>query len=127
MRFLTLRLPWPPSVNTYWRHIVINGRPRTLISKAGRQYKTHVQLIASRYGPFVKPIAMWIHAYPPDRRKRDIDNILKAPLDSLEKAGVYKNDSQIVELHAFKHEPVKGGYLDIKMCCSALGRYVDLF
>jgi crossover junction endodeoxyribonuclease RusA len=76
---------------------------------------------------FTGPIAMWIHATPPDRRRRDIDNILKAPLDALEKAGVYKDDSQIEQLNVFKHRPMKGGFLNIKMCGYNLGHYVDIF
>lgn len=35
---------------------------------------------------------------PPDRRRRDIDNMLKAPLDAMCHAGLYQDDSQIVSL-----------------------------
>lgn len=34
----------------------------------------------------------------PDNRRRDAVNLLKAPLDALAHAGVYEDDSQIVEL-----------------------------
>ena len=54
---------------------------------------------------------MEIALYPPDRRKRDIDNVLKPTLDALQKAGVYKDDSQIVRLNVSKESPVKGGYM----------------
>ena len=36
--------------------------------------------------------------FPPDRRRRDIDNLPKAVLDSLEFAGVFENDSQVDRL-----------------------------
>jgi len=34
-------------------------------------------------------------AFPPDRRRRDLDNLLKSVLDALEHAGVYADDSQV--------------------------------
>jgi hypothetical protein len=38
---LTFALPWPPSVNTYWRHIILGGkhkkaRAQTILSEAGK-------------------------------------------------------------------------------------------
>lgn len=36
-----------------------------------------------------------IEAYPPDKRKRDLDNLFKSLLDALEKSGVFKDDRQI--------------------------------
>lgn len=40
-------------------------------------------------------LSLTIDAYPPDRRKRDLDNILKSLLDALQHAGIYSDDSQI--------------------------------
>lgn len=45
---------------------------------------------------------MTIKASPPDRRARDLDNILKALLDALAHAGVYADDSEIDELHIYR-------------------------
>ena len=45
--------------------------------------------------PIKGRLALCMDAFPPDRRRRDLDNLQKAPLDSLEHAGVYENDSQI--------------------------------
>jgi crossover junction endodeoxyribonuclease RusA len=39
-----------------------------------------------------------IQAWLPDRRRRDLDNLLKAVQDALAHAGVYDDDSQIVDL-----------------------------
>lgn len=39
LKSLTYTLPWPPSVNHYWRRVLIGGKPRTLLSKEGREFK----------------------------------------------------------------------------------------
>ena len=53
--------------------------------------------------------------YPPDRRRRDIDNYAKSLLDSLTKAGVWEDDSQIDELTIKRCEIIKGGYVDVSI------------
>lgn len=93
---LTLSLPYPPSVNHYWRHF----RGRTVISREGLTFRTNVcALLAGGNGPRKPPsggrIALAMDAFPPDRRRRDLDNIQKAVLDALQHAGVYEDDNQI--------------------------------
>jgi len=58
-------------------------------------------------------LAVHITLFPPDRRKRDVDNILKALLDACEHAGCYESDSQIDELHIVRQEVKKGGVCTI--------------
>lgn len=41
-------------------------------------------------------------AYAPDLRRRDLDNLTKAPLDALVKAGVMADDSQVVDLRIYR-------------------------
>ncbi len=100
-------LPYPPSVNHYYRRV----GPRTLISREGRAYRERVCAILAASGirTFTGPIEVKVELYPPDRRRRDVDNSLKAVCDSLEKAGAYEDDSQIVRLVVEKREPVQGG------------------
>lgn len=45
---------------------------------------------------------------PPDKRLRDLDNLLKATLDAMQKAAVYDDDSQIDEL-IVRRQPVRKG------------------
>lgn len=54
-------------------------------------------------------LAVHVALYPPDRRKRDIDNVLKSLLDACEHAGCYENDSQIDELHIIRRDVIKDG------------------
>lgn len=108
---IRLELPWPPSVNHYWRHV----GAKVLISSEGRRYRQHVAaavLIAGR-PTIAGRIAVSILAAPPDRRRRDLDNMLKAVLDSLAHAGVYEDDSQIDDLAIGRRPPIKGGQLSV--------------
>ena len=87
-------LPLPPSMNSYWR----NFRGRTILSKAGRQFKADVSkaVIAQNVPKLgLQRIKVRIHLFPKDRRKIDIDNRLKACLDAMQDAGVYDDDEQI--------------------------------
>ena len=112
MAALTLALPWPPSENTYRRFVFAAGKHRPLITDRGRRYKAAVIGIirANRFNRgLAGRLSVDIELRPPDRRKRDIDNTLKALLDAMQAGGVYLDDSQIDSLHAWRGEPVKGG------------------
>jgi len=104
---LSLTLPWPPSANTYWRR---NGN-RYFISPKGMAYRKEVIALCCKYkGFFPKEsrLRLEVIAFPPDNRRRDLDNIMKALQDSLEKAEVYVNDSQIDELIVRRHSERHG-------------------
>ena len=104
---LELELPYPPSINHYWRRV----GTRTLISREGRRFRERVVAIlaALRIHPLVGNLAVHVEVFPPDRRRRDIDNVQKALLDALEHGGAYADDSQIVKLTIEKGDPVEGG------------------
>lgn len=104
---MKLTLPWPPSINNYWLH---KRTGQTYLAKAGREYRERVQIAAmGEPGPLKGRLFVKVEAYPPDRRQRDIDNILKALLDALEHSGVYVNDNQIDRLHVERREVISGG------------------
>lgn len=110
---ITIKLPWPPSVNRIWRRV---GN-KTILSAEGREFRKTVQGICVINGISGKRIAgrlsVCITANPPDRRKRDIDNLQKAPLDALTHAAVWEDDSQIDELLIRRDGIVSGGSIQI--------------
>ena len=63
--------------------------------------------------PLTGRVAVRIEAQPPDRRVRDLDNLLKAPLDALTHAGLWVDDSQIDELTIMRLPPLSGGSLRV--------------
>jgi crossover junction endodeoxyribonuclease RusA len=88
------KLPLPPSVNHYYRRI----RKGVIISAKGREYRQQVKELVGDMLPLVELLSIEIDVTFPDRRRRDIDNLLKSLLDCLQYAGVYKDDSQIKKL-----------------------------
>lgn len=104
---ITLELPYPPSVNHYYRRV----GPRTLISREGRTYRDRVasHLLVLSVRPLEGRIRMRIEVYPPDNRRRDLDNLLKSLWDALQKGGAYRDDSQVVRFEVEKRETLPGG------------------
>ena len=120
---MILSLPWPPSVNVYWRNV--GGR--VLISREGRAYARVVYGCALEQSmttlsvgrkAFVAPVSVDIIAYPPNRARRDLDNLPKAILDALTKARVWEDDSLVHDLRIRWGEVRKGG--EIKITINAM-------
>jgi len=108
-----LVLPYPPSVNNYWRH----SRGRHYISDAGKSFRTEVwaETIRQRSGapPISGPILMLVVAEPPDMRYRDVDNFEKALFDSLRYGRLYHDDHQIIKFCASWEAPVDKGRITV--------------
>ncbi|GGN32339.1 RusA family crossover junction endodeoxyribonuclease [Deinococcus daejeonensis] len=110
-------LPWPPSVNRMWRSV----RGRNILSKHGREYREAgleaLQAQAPRCWPADVRLSVSICVYPPDRRRRDLDNMPKAVLDLLTHGGVYGDDSQIDRLEIVRRECHPGGRVIVDVRC----------
>jgi crossover junction endodeoxyribonuclease RusA len=103
---IALTLPWPPSSNVYYRR----AGHRIYLSEQGRKYRERVAAIFAEAG--IKQygrLAMFASLYPPNKRKFDCDNRIKALQDALQFAGVFDDDEQIDALAIFREGIVKDG------------------
>lgn len=110
-----IQLPFPPSQNQYYRRV---GN-KTLISKRGREYRKEViTAVQKQFLLRVKPqegeLGCLLHFAPPDRRKRDLDNYIKALFDAMTKAGLWGDDVQVRKLSInWDREPRKPGFVGV--------------
>jgi crossover junction endodeoxyribonuclease RusA len=117
VRFATqLTLPWPPTVNTYFRPVKIRGggymmartpRARKYCDDAGGAIAQ--QLGRAPLAPYIRPVRVDIELRAPDRRIRDLDNHIKGLFDALTKAGVWRDDSLVEEFTCRRGQQASGG------------------
>ena len=102
MLSFTIKTPIP-SINGMYR----GGR--RFLTKEGKASKYAISSELSSTGKIERlagDLAVNVVFYFPDKRRRDIDNCLKALLDCC--TGVlYDDDSQITELHVYKEIDIK--------------------
>jgi crossover junction endodeoxyribonuclease RusA len=111
---LTLTLPYPPSLNHL--HAVVHGRK--VLSAKGRAYYAEVarSVMAQSVAPFGgKRISYTVTAFPPDNRRRDLSNLVKAVEDALTHAGVWNDDSQVDAMTWRRGGASKGGSLFVEI------------
>ena len=84
-------LPWPPSANN-----LFVGRHRRHVSRAYKCWRHHAGLSmrVQRVPAITKPAAIEIILTPPDRRRRDCDNLAKPIVDLAVSMGVLIDDSR---------------------------------
>lgn len=113
-----LVLPWPPTAN----HAYPSGRDgKRYLSRAGKGYAREVWVAVLQqrraevaHEPLAGSLALEVIARPPPgKHKRDLDNLLKMPLDALVKAGVIEDDALIDRISVRRGLPVAGGELAI--------------
>ena len=111
-------LPWPPTVNTYWRHRVTGKLATVYVSADGQAYRKAVNLCLMEHGvktyELEGDLRVEIEVFQPDKRKRDIDNLLKSLLDSLTHAKVWKDDNQISDLRIYRN-PIIAGMVKVRV------------
>lgn len=127
-RELSFSLPWPPTLNSYWRHIVIpigkgaksaapgkrtKHRSATILSEDARNYRDSVlgaldaqKLLGRR---LTGRLRVEISVFPPDLRDRDLDNLPKGILDSLKNARMFRDDADIDDLRILRKGVLSGG------------------
>lgn len=125
---IELELPFSPSVNHYKR----TGRITT--TKSGKRFQPRIDTPATKrfyFEVWMKirlamaneglksfqgaTISVEVHAYPPDNRKRDIDNLIKPLLDAMQKGGLYDDDNQIARLLVQRCDIFEGGKIIVRI------------
>jgi crossover junction endodeoxyribonuclease RusA len=117
---IALRLPWPPSVNSYWRSLRTGPLAgRVLISRGGRDYRVAVghEVLRQRIArhQLTGRLGINVMACPPDRRIRDLDNLWKGFLDALTCAGVISDDGDFDDMRIYRGPVVTDGLLHIEI------------
>ncbi|MGE5500596.1 MAG: RusA family crossover junction endodeoxyribonuclease [Ignavibacteriales bacterium] len=110
-RSIRLELPYPPSANRLWR--AVNGRQ----IKSGHYRLWLLEAVTAIRATLPNkglsgPYRLMIQATAPDRRRRDLDNIIKPVGDALTQAGVVTDDCHCRELNVlWTSGIVKGGHV----------------
>lgn len=99
----------PPSVNNYWS--VTRGKKWHLSQKA-QDFHNYVRSVVPSLSTDMR-LKMDVTFYFPDNKTRDIDNYLKATIDSLVKCQFCLDDEQFDVLIVRRGEYVKGGLVKI--------------
>lgn len=107
-------LPYPPTVNHYWKR---NRNGTLRVGERGVAFRLEVALRCrqERVKRLTGRLCVEIDVFPPDNRRRDLDNVLKATLDALQHAGAYEDDSQIDVLVVRRRIKTKGGELHVRL------------
>jgi crossover junction endodeoxyribonuclease RusA len=88
-----------------------------VIGKAGREYRQRAALELLEQNVPRESISgrlkVEMICYPPDRRRRDLDNLQKALLDALAANQVIEDDSNIDELHIHRGPVRKDGGITV--------------
>lgn len=100
----------PPSVNNYWV-----GTGRTCkVSDRGRDFHDLVAMSVPQLFTTSR-LKLDVTFHFPNNQRRDIDNFLKATIDSLVKCGLCVDDEQFDVLHVKRGNVVKGGLIKLKV------------
>lgn len=106
---VTLRLPEPPSANRIWR----NGRGRTYLSQAAKDFKAAVYAAALTQGItrplFSGPVILTMTWFR-KRKAGDLSNRIKVVEDALNGV-VWDDDKQVTELHVYRVDAAQVGQL----------------
>lgn len=106
-----IELPLPPSANRYWRYTSTG----VYVTEEAQNYKAGVMLRArcTNMRPYAGNVAVYVHVYRQQQRG-DLDNYAKVLCDSLNGAA-YNDDSQVVELHMFRHDDKRNPRVEVEI------------
>ena len=102
---IRLEISYPPSANRLWRKA--RGRVYRAPNYVEWLEREGWNIINQRQGGIVGPYKLAMSVVRPDKRKRDLDNLIKPVSDLLKSVGVIGDDSdaQRIELEWVKEGP----------------------
>lgn len=112
---IVLHLPWPPTVNSYYK-VTRNGQ--RYLDKKVKAFRAAVEQEVNEQAPGLTlddRLFLEVYLYPPDRRKRDLDNYMKGLLDALTNSELWEDDSLIDQLHIYRGETVSEGAVRVEI------------
>ena len=119
----SLAIGQPPTANHYTGYRVAGKSPKQFVqaypTARAKEFHRNVQAVVMRDRAAKNwscPLVMRVWTYPPDRRKRDTSNLFKMLEDALQNAGVFMDDYQIAEHHAWRTtNVVKDGMVIVEL------------
>ncbi len=95
---VSVRLPYPPSANRLWRNV----KGKTLKSSVYRTWLAECAslLMIARAPTTAGPYHLRLYVTRPDKRRRDIDNLLKPCSDALKAGGLVVDDCDAESVYA---------------------------
>lgn len=109
-----ISLPYPPSGNHMWKH----AKGKHYLTKEATSYYEQVAWVIKSAGMAMGlecRLEVEVDIYPPDKRKRDLSNVIKVVEDGCTKAGLWLDDSQIDRLVLQRMPSIKGGAIALRI------------
>ena len=95
----TITLPWPPAVNNLFLNV---GKRRIRAPRYDAwMLEAQAAVLQQRPGKIKGEFDVEMACERPDRRRRDLDGLFKAPMDLLVKMGVIEDDSLAQDIRAY--------------------------
>lgn len=97
-----------------WKH----AGGKHYLTKAALAYYSQVAWVIKSAGMAMQidsRLEVEVDIYPPDKRKRDLSNVIKVVEDACTKAGLWQDDSQIDRLVLQRMPPIKGGAIALRV------------
>jgi len=104
-----LTLPFPPSINHYWKHRAIGRRASVYLSSEALAYREAVKNSIVATKPLETRLSVSVQLHAPNKRKYDIDNRVKSLLDALTHSGAWLDDELIDHIQITRGNIIKGG------------------
>ena len=104
-------LPWPPSANNSKMPVRMGKAARMVSTPKLRAYHAECLRILDELDmpPMEPPYTVQLELHPPTKRKFDLANFEKAPVDALVKSGLISDDCHINRLTLVRGDKFRGG------------------